>query len=93
MKHNKKIKQLLELAKPAKAFKIILIHDNQVSSIRSENKKLWKIICGSEKLPFSKDAVLNLTDEQTKLLEAILALRKANKKISSYEKLMQSQNK
>lgn len=76
------LKKAIKSTKP----KYTLLHDD--TNLTNPKGKGYKIVCASKPLPFTKDQILSLEDDQAKLLEAILLHRKTEKKIKGYEALM-----
>ena len=81
------LKKAIKSTKP----KYTLLHDG-TKPTKSKGKG-YKIVCESvAKLPISKKEIMELSDEQAKLLETILKYRKSEKKIKGYEALMITNN-
>ena len=80
------LKKAIKSTKP----KYTLLHDDTKPT--KLKGKGYKIVCESKPLPFTKEQILSLEDDQAKLLEAILLHRKTEKKITAYEKLMITNN-
>ena len=83
MKLNTIISDLLKKAIKPSQVKYTLLHDTKATK---KEGKGYKIVCQSPKLPISKKEILELSDEQAKLLDTILKYRKLEKSISKYEK-------
>ena len=85
------IRDLLKKAVQPKKLNYTLLHDD---TKRTDPKgKGYTIVCESvAKLPISKKEIMDLSDEQAKLLETILKYRKFEKKIKGYEALMITNN-
>ena len=80
------LKKAIKSTKP----KYTLLHDDTKAT--NPKGKGYTIVCESKPLPFTKEQILSLEDDQAKLLEAILLHRKTEKKIKVYEKLMITKN-
>lgn len=85
------IKALLLKAIQPRKVKYTLIHESSNQSTTSQGKN-YEIVCQSVKLPLSKKEIMELSDEQAKLLETILKYRKIEKTITKYEKATQPKN-
>lgn len=89
---NATIKALLLKAIQPRKVKYTLIHESSKEAITS-NGKNYKIVCSQAvKLPLSKKEIMELSDDQAKLLETILKYRKIEKAMVKYEKLTQPKN-
>ena len=84
------ITDLLKKAVQPKKLNYTLLHDDTKGT--NPKGKGYTIVCESKPLPFTKEQILSLEDDQAKLLEAILLHRKTKKKITAYEKLMITNN-
>ena len=80
------LKKAIKSTKP----KYTILHDDTTAT--NPKGKGYTIVCESKPLPFTKEQILSLEDDQAKLLEAILLHRKTEKKITAYEKLMITNN-
>lgn len=81
------LKKAIKSTKP----KYTLLHDDTKAT--NPKGKGYTIVCESvAKLPISKKEIMELSDEQAKLLETILKYRKSEKKIKGYEALMITNN-
>ena len=86
----KSLTKLLKKAVEPKKMKYTLLHDDTKAT--NPKGKGYTIVCESKPLPFTKEQILSLEDDQAKLLEAILLHRKMEKKIKGYEALMITNN-
>lgn len=85
------ITDLLKKAVQPKKLNYTLLHDDTKGT--NPKGKGYTIVCESvAKLPISKKEIMDLSDEQAKLLETILKYRKSEKKIKGYEALMITNN-